>query len=182
MPQNPVCCLDNHILWPSGFFSRTASNMSQSTSLKCSGDHLHPLIKNFSAFSLLASSLIALLKSLVSFLPLTNTAPSSPGSNYFSFVRNLCRVLLSAAFLVSLSRTKFMCCSSPISVISRYLSMCPSTRSYLIVAIILFLVILMFLRILAQLDPGRTLLLFCFAMLIAPMLSRQIFVVQFSIL
>ena len=71
--------------------------MSQSTSLNCSGDHLHSLIKNSSAFSLLASNLIALIKSLVSFLPLTNTAASSPGSNYFSFVRNLWHVLLSTA-------------------------------------------------------------------------------------
>ena len=94
----------------------------------------------------------------MSFLPLTNTVASSPGSNCFSLARNSCRMLLSITLLVSLSHTKFICCSSIMSVISRYLSMCPSTCSYLIAAVVLFLVFLMFLRISAQLAPDRTLL------------------------
>ena len=72
------------------FFSKVASSRSQSTSSNCLDDHLHSLIKNSLAFSLLTSSLMALLRSLVSFLPPTKTTASSLGSSRFSSTRNLC--------------------------------------------------------------------------------------------
>ena len=62
-----------------------------------------------------------------------------------------------------------MCCSNVICVNSKYLSMCPSTCSYLILAVVLFLVFLMFLRMSAQLAPGRILLRHFLEMLTAPM-------------